>query len=59
MKHTKVKDGVPVRLHGVREGAASVVKFVHKCCQCGLMHNVAIKHNGKNPNVKATFDLMD
>lgn len=55
----KVIDGVPVRLRGVRRGATSVVKFVNKCCRCGLLHDVKIAHSGKCPDVSVTFNRKD
>ena len=55
MDTLKVIDGIPVRLRGVRKGAKSIVKFVQRCCHCGLEHDVEISHNGKNPDVDIAF----
>lgn len=52
----KVLDGIPARLRGIRKGTVSVVEFVHRCCGCGLRHDVRISHNGKDPGVDITFD---
>lgn len=51
----KVTDGIPVRLHGTKKRGKATVKFFHKCCDCGLRHDVAIKHDGKSPHVDITF----
>lgn len=51
----KVTDGIPVRLHGTKKRGKSAVKFFHKCCDCGLRHDVTIKHDGKSPHVDITF----
>jgi len=59
MKKVKVIDGVPNRLRGVKSGAVSVVKFIHKCCSCGLRHDVKIEHTGKDPAVDITFNRLD
>lgn len=49
-------DGVPLVIKGTKqEGGKSKVVFFHECCSCGLRHFVKMEHDGKNPDIKATF----
>lgn len=55
----KVIDGIPVRLRGVKRNAATVIEFIHKCCECGLRHDVRICHKDKSADMDITFDRID
>ena len=58
-KVTKVIDGVPYRLRGWKDKTKSVVEFIHRCCRCGLEHDVKIEHEGKKPDVDITFNRKE
>jgi len=55
LKKVFARNGVPVKVAGFRKGRCSMVEFLHTCCDCGLKHDVSIKHGGKCPNVDITF----
>lgn len=59
MSRLKVVDGVPYRLRGVRERGAAIVKFIHRCCDCGLRHNVKIKHKDGDSGMEISFNRKE
>ena len=52
-------DGEALVFRGLFKRGKAVVKFIHRCCRCGLRHNVEIKHNGSDPDVSIVFDRLE
>lgn len=50
--------GKKLRLLGRKKRGKSFVEFFHKCCDCGLQHDVMIEHDGKTPQVDITFKRL-
>ena len=55
MKKITATDGVPITLKGFTLGRELVVKFVHKCCGCGLRHHVEVRHKSATKSINIKF----
>jgi hypothetical protein len=53
--HIVAHSGKKIRLAGRKKRGKCFVDFYHKCCSCGLEHDVMVEHDGKTPQIDITF----